>query len=272
MPSTELFDKSATQLALLLTDARRLGFLGPGPISDQVARSLAFGAVSRSGAVSEVEAGAGSGAATGSGAAAVSEAGAASEAGTISEPGGLRASGGVSASGGAPVAAPGELAVDLGTGGGLPGLVLALLWPHSRWLFVESNQRKSAWLQDALIFLAIEERVLVICDRAERVGRSRWRQQASTVTARGFGPPGPTAECAAPLLRRGGQLLVADPPGAPPERWPAAGLVKLGLQLDGSEVVTTVAGPVSLSRLVAVSDCGEQYPRRVGVPFKRPLF
>ena len=266
VPGTELSDNSAAQVELLLTDARRLGFLGPGPISDQVARSLAFGAVSRSGADSEDQAGASSGAA------AASEAGAVSEAGAISEPGGVRASGGVAAPGGAPVAAPGQLAVDLGTGGGPPGLVLALLWPQSRWLFVESNQRKTAWLQDALTFLGIEERVLVICDRAERVGRSRWRQQAATVTARGFGPPGPTAECAAPLLRHGGQLLVADPPGAPPERWPATGLVKLGLQLDASEVVTTVAGPVSISRLVAVSDCGEQYPRRVGVPFKRPLF
>jgi 16S rRNA (guanine527-N7)-methyltransferase len=212
----KLSEEAATSLELVLTDARRLGFLGPGPVSDQVVRSLAFAALA------------------------------------------VRDHDGV--------------AVDLGSGGGLPGLVLALLWPASQWLLVDSNQRRATWLQTTLSFLGVDGRVDVLCDRAERVARTSWRHQAGTVTARGFGPPAPTAECAAPLLRRGGELLVAEPPGAPSERWPANGLVKLGLALDASEVVATSAGPVSISRLSAASECGEQYPRRVGVPFKRPLF
>jgi 16S rRNA (guanine527-N7)-methyltransferase len=154
----------------------------------------------------------------------------------------------------------------------LPGLVLAELWPESEWLLVDSNHRRANWLEGAVSSLGIRERVDVLCDRAERLGRSRWRQQVGTVTARSFGPPAPTAECAAPLLRLGGQLLVADPPGAPAERWPEADLFQLGLKLDASEVVATAAGPVSISRLIAVAVCGPQFPRRVGVPFKRPLF
>jgi len=216
VPGAKLDEKSAARLDLVLTDAREIGFLGPGPIPDQVARSLAFGAA----------------------------------AGTAQD----------------------GVAVDLGSGGGVPGLALALLWPESNWLLVESNQRRATWLEGAVSFLGIDNRVDVLCDRVERVGRTSWRHQVGTVTARGFGPPAPTAECAAPLLRRGGQLLVAEPPGAPAERWPANNLAKLGLVLGSSEVVATSAGPVSISRLIAATECSEQYPRRVGVPFKRPLF
>ncbi|HXW80575.1 MAG TPA: RsmG family class I SAM-dependent methyltransferase [Acidimicrobiales bacterium] len=223
-PGGQLDKELAANLELLLTDARQLGFLGPGPVSDQVARSLAFGAAA------------------------------------------------LSAEECVPNGGPDGVSVDLGSGGGVPGLVLALLWPESQWLLVDSNQRRATWLQGAVSALGIENRVDVVCDRAERVARSSWRHQAGAVTARGFGPPGPTAECAAPLLRLGGQLLVAEPPGAPSDRWPAKDLVKLGLSLDASGVIATPAGPVSISRLLAASKCSELYPRRVGVPFKRPLF
>jgi 16S rRNA (guanine527-N7)-methyltransferase len=200
----------------LLTDARQLGFLGPGPVHDQIARSLAF----------------------------------ATMAGT----------------------APDELAIDLGSGGGLPGLVLAIVWPDSEWLLIDSNVRRAAWLQAAVEGLGIASRVRALCERAELTARGQWRQTAGLVTARGFGPPAPTAECAAGLLRVGGRLLVADPPGQLGERWPQDGLASLGLQLETSKAVDTEAGPVSLSQLRSASDCGPRYPRRVGVPFKRPLF
>jgi 16S rRNA (guanine527-N7)-methyltransferase len=206
----------ASALGPLLTDARRLGFLGPGPINDQIARSTAFAKV----------------------------------AGTVPE----------------------GLAVDIGSGGGLPGLVLAILWPDSQWLLIDSNGRRASWLQGAIDELGIGSRAAVRCERAELTGRGPVRQTAELVTARGFGPPAATAECAAGLLRVGGHLVVADPPEQHEERWPPQGLALLGLELETSEVVTTSVGPVSMSRVLAVSDCGPRYPRRVGVPFKRPLF
>jgi 16S rRNA (guanine527-N7)-methyltransferase len=161
--------------------------------------------------------------------------------------------------------------MDLGSGGGLPALVLAVLWPASEWLLIDSNVRKAGWLEDAIQGLGMSSRVAVRCERAEVTGRSWYRRAAELVTARGFGPPGSTAECAAPLLREGGHLLVADPPGGG-DRWRPDGLAELGLELDSSEVVETAAGPVSISRMSSVADCGPRYPRRVGVPFKRPLF
>jgi 16S rRNA (guanine527-N7)-methyltransferase len=169
---------------------------------------------------------------------------------------------------------PAGLVTDLGSGGGLPALVLALVWPDSRWLLIDSNQRRTSWLREASSELEATARVEVVCERAELVARSPHRHQAQLVTARSFGTPAATAECAAPLLALGGCLLVADPPEGPdqPVRWPQEGLSQLGLELGSREVVPTAAGPVSFSRIFAVSECSERYPRRVGTPFKRPLF
>jgi len=163
---------------------------------------------------------------------------------------------------------PPDRAVDLGSGAGVPGLVLALLWPASSWCLVDANVRRTEFLRHAIEFLELDDRVQVLTSRAEVVGRDpEWRGTADLVVARGFGPPAVVAECAAPLLRPGGGLVVAEPPGGDPDRWPAGGLELLGLVAAGR--ITT---PVALQRLQQVAPCPDRYPRRVGVPAKRPLF
>jgi hypothetical protein len=147
-----------------------------------------------------------------------------------------------------------------------------LAWPDAHWAFVESNQRRAAWLNGAVATMGAARRVQILCERAETVGRTAWRGSADLVTARGFGPPGTTAECAAPLLRAGAHLLVADPPDHPASRWPAEGLAELGLVREEPKVVGTGAGTTSISKFVAASDCPSRFPRRVGIPLKRPLF
>lgn len=161
-----------------------------------------------------------------------------------------------------------ELAADLGTGGGVPGLVLALHWPASRWLLVESQARRAAFLDEALVRLGLESRVTVSHARAEEVGRQPTHRGAhDLVTARGFGPPAVTAECAAPLLRApGGRLVVSEPPDGA-QRWPGSGIPELGL---GEPIVAQPQARYVV--LEAVEPCPDRYPRRVGVPAKRPLF
>ena len=158
-------------------------------------------------------------------------------------------------------------AVDLGTGGGVPGLVLALHWPGSRWAFVEAQARRASFLADAVDRLGLGDRAEVVHERAEVVGRMPERRgQASLVTARGFASPAVTAECAAPLLEVGGVLVVSEPP-EDGDRWPAEGIPALGL--GPAEIATDEA---RYAVLRAVSTCPDRYPRRVGVPGKRPLF
>jgi 16S rRNA (guanine527-N7)-methyltransferase len=156
-------------------------------------------------------------------------------------------------------------ALDLGTGAGLPGLVLAMAWPLSRWVLLDGMARRTGPLVLALETLALGDRVVVRTDRAENVGRDPLARRAfDLVTARSFGPPAVVAECAAPLLRVGGQLVVSDPPGGAGSRWPADGLNEVGLEWRGE-----VRG---CSVLVQTRPCPDQFPRGVGRPAKRPLF
>jgi 16S rRNA (guanine527-N7)-methyltransferase len=159
-------------------------------------------------------------------------------------------------------------AVDLGSGGGLPGLVLASAWPQSRWILLDASRRRTEFLQRAVDALELTRRVEVRCQRAEEAGRDpALRGHADLVVARSFGPPAVVAECAAPFLSLGGHLIVAEPPGGDQSRWPPVGLALVGLQLD--EATTQ---PWALQRLTQTIACPDRYPRRTGIPDKRPLF
>ena len=172
--------------------------------------------------------------------------------------------------------APQGLCVDLGSGAGLPGLPLALLWPSTRWLLLEAGSKRAGFLQEAVERLGLDGRVVVEQDRAEVAGRSEGRRgEAELVVARGFGPPATTAECASPLLRVGGALVVSEPPGAggpedggDPDRWPEEGLALLGLA-RGKRFEVLTGGYQRLDQELA---CPARYPRRDGVPRKRPLW
>lgn len=167
--------------------------------------------------------------------------------------------------------APPGAVVDLGTGGGLPALALAVWAPVRTFLLVESNRRRATFLAEAVGELDVGARVRVAHARAEEVARDH-RGRAAVVTARAFGPPSVTAECAAPFLRTGGWLLVSEPPleGAPGTRWPATGLAQLG-QVLGRRWVGA-AGTGTVQGLVQTEEAPEWVPRRVGVAAKRPLF
>ena len=131
-------------------------------------------------------------------------------------------------------------------------------------MFVESQARRAAWLREAVTWLELAN-VSVLEERAELTGRGDLRGQAAIVTSRSFAAPGITAECAAPLLDVGGVLWVSQPPAPSATRWPTEGLALLGLR-PREETVTSWVG-FSLE-----SPCPDRYPRRVGIPAKRPLF
>lgn len=164
--------------------------------------------------------------------------------------------------------------VDLGSGGGVPGLVLAGLLPGARWVLLDSMVRRTGFLEEAVVRLGLDERVDVLTARAEDVGRDpAHRMRYRGVVARSFAAPPVLAECAAPLLMRGGIAVVSEPPAeagatrAQPGRWPANGLSTLGLRLDHWE-----PGPPSLVRLRQTERCPRSYPRAVGVPSSKPLW
>jgi len=163
----------------------------------------------------------------------------------------------------------GRAALDLGTGAGLPGLVLALEEEGRHWTLLDGRERSVAFVREAVEELGLDERVSVVLERAEELGRDpRHRGRYGLVVARGFGPPSVTAECAAPLLEEGGWLLVSEPPASTGERWPAEPLEILGMRWI-REVTTP---PATVAVLEQVRVAPGRFPRRTGIPAKRPLF
>jgi 16S rRNA (guanine527-N7)-methyltransferase len=135
-------------------------------------------------------------------------------------------------------------------------------------VLLDASQRRTAFLREAVDRLGLAARVRVVTDRAEVAGRSpelRWSFDA--VVARSFGPPAVTAECAAGFLPVGGVLVVSEPPAdeEPEGRWPHTGLTELGFG-PAARLGTATAGFVRIRRLEA----NDRWPRRVGIPAKRP--
>jgi 16S rRNA (guanine527-N7)-methyltransferase len=166
-----------------------------------------------------------------------------------------------------------ERVLDLGSGGGLPGLVLAATcWPETELCLLDAGEQRAAFLRRAVDALAFGGRVTVQRGRAELLARdARLRGSFDGVVARSFGPPAAVAECAVGFLRPGGVLVVSEPPAAGDgsDRWAFDdGLALLELARDG---VIEAAG-ARFQRLRAVAPCPDRYPRRDGVPLKRPLF
>ena len=162
---------------------------------------------------------------------------------------------------------PPQRALDLGSGAGVPGLPLALLWAETRWVLLDGSVTRASFLERAVNELQIGQRVTVVGSRAEEAARGELRGAFDLVVARSFAGPAVTAECGSPFLEVGGLLVVAEPPGGDPGRWDGSGLAKLGLELGA-----TRSRPTAFQSLVQVSPCPDRYPRRVGVPAKRPLF
>ncbi len=161
---------------------------------------------------------------------------------------------------------PGSSVLDLGSGAGLPGLLLARLRPDLSVTLVDASARRCRFLTEWCEQLVPDARV--VHGRAEVVARDPAHRSAyDVVTARSFVPPAVTAEGAVGFLRPSGRLLVSEPPGGADDRWPEAGLEALGLIDRGLHTL----GSTTIQVLELVRP-DERFPRRDGRPAKRPLF
>jgi 16S rRNA (guanine527-N7)-methyltransferase len=143
---------------------------------------------------------------------------------------------------------------------------LASAYRNVRFALIEGSARRADFLRAAVDRCGFTAEVEVVGERAEVVGRSpTYRGAFSVVVARLLGSPAEVAEMGAPLLRRGGLLVVSEPPGdSDRARWPVDGVNEVGLEL-------TVVGH-GYAVLQQMEICPDRYPRRTGIPRKRPIF
>jgi 16S rRNA (guanine527-N7)-methyltransferase len=98
-----------------------------------------------------------------------------------------------------------ERIADLGSGAGLPGLVLAAALPEARFDLIESLARKCEFLRNAVERMGLEN-ATVICERSENWAAGEGREAYGAVTTRAVGSLATLAELASPLLAEGGVL------------------------------------------------------------------
>jgi len=158
--------------------------------------------------------------------------------------------------------------LDLGSGGGLPGLVLLEEWQVPA-VLMDAMEKRVIFLQEVLEFEGAPGQAQAIQARAEDLSRDPdYDESFDLVTARSFGPPAVTAECAVRFLKVGGYLIVSEPPDdTAPDRWPVEGLRKVGLENLGRHRFGA-----AFQILRKTSKTPTQYPRESGTPKKKPLF
>jgi 16S rRNA (guanine527-N7)-methyltransferase len=166
-----------------------------------------------------------------------------------------------------------ERVADIGSGAGLPGLVLAAALPAARVDLIESVSRKCAFLRRAIDRLGLDN-VEVVCSRTEDWAADRGREAYDAVTARAIGRLPTVAELASPLLRDGGHLLSWRGRRDPDEESRLA-RAAARLALEPVEVRAVTPYPGSRDRHIHLvrknGPTPDDLPRRPGMAAKRPF-
>ena len=166
-------------------------------------------------------------------------------------------------------------ALDLGSGGGVPGIPLALARPDVQWTLVDSVAKKAEALRGFAESVGLTN-VVVLAERAETLGRSAdHRERYDLVAARACAALPVLAELALPLLRTGGALLAWKGLLSEDSDELIRGRAAAG-QLGGGSLSLMPAGQAALGdhTFVVLPKAGPtpaRYPRRPGEPGRRPL-
>ena len=164
--------------------------------------------------------------------------------------------------------------LDVGSGAGFPGVPLKIAFPGVRMELLEATGKKAAFLQELVSELGLQD-VAVHHGRAEDLGRgASLRGAFDAVLARGVARLSTLAELTLPFLRIGGVLVAQKSADVDAEVKAAAEAVRV---LGGAApVVHTVSAPGlddgrTLVVVEKVEDTPDKYPRRAGMPAKRPI-
>ena len=166
--------------------------------------------------------------------------------------------------------------VDVGTGGGFPGVPIKLAMPGLHLVLVEATQKKADFLRWLVAELGLAD-VEVLAQRVEEVAHQPpYREGFDAATARALGSLPAVLELTLPLCRIGGLVIAPRRGGVAVEvAGSAHALEALGGRLEAVEPVTvTVPGLQAGSELVVIEKVAptpDRYPRRPGMPAKRSL-
>lgn len=166
------------------------------------------------------------------------------------------------------VSAEAKMVADVGSGGGAPGLPLAIVLPDVQFTLIESTGKKARFLEQACSELGLNN-CTVITERAETLGRdAAFRDFFDIVTARAVGPLATLLELTAPLTKPHGHVLAIKGEKAPQEIDKAKQALHL-LHCVVTETQRTPTGTIII--IEKLRKCPKAYPRRPGEPKRHPL-
>ena len=167
---------------------------------------------------------------------------------------------------------PGARLIDVGSGGGLPGIPLAIARPDLSVTLLEATGKKAAFLEQAARTLALTN-VRVIAARAEEAAHDPAEREAyDLATARAVAPLAALLELTLPFVRVGGALAAVKGSRAEEEIAGAAGaLRRCGGGAVASLPLAAEAPNLRLLLVPKVAPTPPELPRRPGMPVKRPL-
>lgn len=168
----------------------------------------------------------------------------------------------------------GRRLIDVGSGAGFPGVPLKLLFPDLQLTLAESVAKKARFLESLVEALGLTG-VTVIAERAETLGQDPQHREAyDWAVARAVAPLPILAELLLPFCRLGGRVLAQKGAAAAEEVAAAAN----ALRVLGGGNVTPVPVPLTadadahhLVIIEKIAPTPPAYPRRPGIPAKRPL-
>jgi 16S rRNA (guanine527-N7)-methyltransferase len=168
----------------------------------------------------------------------------------------------------------GKRLADVGTGAGFPGVPLKIYYPDLRLTLMESVAKKTRFLQLLVTELGLTD-VTIVNERAEVLGQNPdHRERYDWVVARAVAEMRILVEYLLPLCHPGGHVLAQKGTGAEEETAAAVAAIKtLGGALPHLYPVQ-LPGVADLHHLVLIEKVDRtpsQYPRRAGIPSKRPL-
>jgi 16S rRNA (guanine527-N7)-methyltransferase len=165
--------------------------------------------------------------------------------------------------------------IDIGTGGGFPGIPLAIARPDWGVTLLDSTRKKIDFLNDLTELLELDQRVRGLCDRSEAIGQMReHRGLYDIATTRAVGDAAVCAEYTLPLLNLGGVAILYR------GHWDEAQTqaLKSPVRKLGGEIMEVQRFQTPISQgdrtciyLVKTDVTPEQYPRAVGIPSQNPL-
>jgi 16S rRNA (guanine527-N7)-methyltransferase len=164
--------------------------------------------------------------------------------------------------------------IDVGTGAGFPGLVLKIVWPAAQVTLVESVHKKADFCRHVVARLGLQG-VRILSERAEAVGQDAQHRQAyDLAVARAVARMPILMEYLLPLVHRNGLVVAMKGESAPAETHTADKAIHL---LGGKlrKLIPVILPGVVEERFLVVVEkrarTPEEYPRRIGVPAKKPL-